>query len=252
MQAIKAVLIDDEKNALELLEWQLQTYCPQVQPLALCTGADDGIAAIQQHAPDLVFLDIEMPRKNGFEVLLSFPDPEFDVIFTTAYDQFALKAFKFAALDYLLKPVDADDLTVAVQRYEKLHRQNDFKQQLDLLLQQYQQPARPPGRICLNTQEGILFADPLQIVHCDAASNYCFVYFVDNTKLVLSKTLKEMEDLLLPFGFVRVHHSHLVSIQYVKRYIKSDGGSVEMINGAKIAISRQRRDMIVELLMKKL
>src|SRR5437016_1813522 len=111
---IKAVLIDDEKNTLELLEWQLQTYCPQVKPVALCTSADEGIAAIGQHAPQLVFLDIEMPRKNGFEVLLAFNDPGFEVIFTTAYDQFALKAFKFAALDYLLKPVDADDLQVAV------------------------------------------------------------------------------------------------------------------------------------------
>src|SRR5690349_17927355 len=109
---IKAVLVDDEKNTLELLEWQLQNYCPQVTPVALCTSADDGIAAIKKHGPQLVFLDIEMPRKNGFDMLLAFPDPDFEVIFTTAYDQFALKAFKFAALDFLLKPVDANDLQV--------------------------------------------------------------------------------------------------------------------------------------------
>src|SRR5262245_36964068 len=114
--SIKAVLIDDEKNTLEMLEWQLQNYCPQVTPMALCTNADDGIAAIKQFSPDLVFLDIEMPKKNGFEVLLAFSEPRFEVIFTTAYDQFALKAFKFAALDYLLKPVDADDLQAAVER----------------------------------------------------------------------------------------------------------------------------------------
>ena len=107
--SIKAVLIDDEKNTLELLEWQLQTYCPQVVPVALCTSADEGIAAIKQYAPQLVFLDIEMPRKNGFEVLIAFPEPSFEVIFTTAYDQFAVKAFKFAALDYLLKPIGADE-----------------------------------------------------------------------------------------------------------------------------------------------
>ena len=248
---IKAVLIDDEKNTLELLEWQLQNYCPQVTPVALCTSADEGIEAIKKLEPQLVFLDIEMPRKNGFEVLLAFSDPAFEVIFTTAYDQFALKAFKFAALDYLLKPVDANDLQVAVERFEKLHRQRDFKQQLHILLQQYQQPQALPGKIPLATQEGIFFADPQYIVHCEAASNYCFVHFSDKTKLVLSKTLKDMEDLLLPFGFLRVHHSHLINLSHVKRYVKSDGGYIEMSNGAQITISRQRRDMVVELLMKK-
>ena len=175
--------IDDEKNTLELLEWQLQTYCPQVVPVALCTSADEGIAAIKQYAPQLVFLDIEMPRKNGFEVLIAFPEPSFEVIFTTAYDQFAVKAFKFAALDYLLKPIDADDLQAAVERFEKLYRQRDFNQQLNILLKQYHLPQSLPGKIPLATQEGIFFADPQHIVHCDAASNYTIIYFEDKTKL---------------------------------------------------------------------
>ena len=248
---IKAVLIDDEKNTLELLEWQLENYCTQIEIVALCGSADEGIVAIQQHLPQLVFLDIEMPRKNGFEVLLAFPDPPFEVIFTTAYDQFALKAFKFAALDYLLKPIDVNDLQTAVERFEKLHRQRDFKQQLQLLLQQYQQPGNLPGKIPLATQEGIFFANPDEIVHCEAASNYCFVHFLDKTKLVLSRTLKDMEDLLLPFGFLRVHHSHLINRKHIRRYIKADGGYLELTTGAQITISRQRRDMVVELLMKK-
>ena len=250
--SIKAVLIDDEKNTLELLEWQLQTYCPQVVPVALCTSADEGIAAIKQYAPQLVFLDIEMPRKNGFEVLIAFPEPSFEVIFTTAYDQFAVKAFKFAALDYLLKPIDADDLQAAVERFEKLYRQRDFNQQLNILLKQYHLPQSLPGKIPLATQEGIFFADPQHIVHCDAASNYTIIYFEDKTKLVVSKTLKEMEDLLVPFGFIRVHHSHLINLKAVIRYLKSDGGYIEMSNAAQIPVSRSRREAIVELLMKKL
>lgn len=252
MNEIKAVLVDDEKNTLELLEWQLQTYCPQVKPVALCANADDGIAAIRQHDPQLLFLDIEMPRKNGFELLLAFPEPDFAVIFTTAYNQFALKAFKFAALDYLLKPVDADDLMVAVSRYEKHRRNIDFRTQLDILLQQYQQPRALPGKIPLATQEGILFADPRQIVHCEASSNYCVVHFADKTKLILSRPLKEMEDLLLPFNFLRVHHSHLINLSHVKRYVKADGGYIEMTTGDQVTISRQRREMIIEILMKKL
>jgi two-component system LytT family response regulator len=247
---INAILIDDEKNALELLEWQLQTWSPQVKPLALCTSVDEGIAAISKYKPQLIFLDIEMPRKNGFEVLQAFDEPDFEVIFTTAYDQFALKAFKYAALDYLLKPVDADELQAAVQRFEKLYRQRNFKQHLNILLQQYQQPQSLPGRIPLAMQDGIFFVSPQQIVCCDAASNYCFVHFDDKTKLVLSKTLKDMEDLLLPYNFLRVHHSHLVNVAHVKRYVKSEGGYLEMSDGAHIPVSRQRRDRIVELLTK--
>jgi two-component system LytT family response regulator len=250
--SIKAVLIDDEKNTLELLEWQLQTYCPQIIPVALCSSADEGITAINQYAPQLVFLDIEMPRKNGFEVLVAFPEPTFEVIFTTAYDQFAVKAFKFAALDYLLKPIDADDLLAAVERFEKLYRQRDFNQQLNILLKQYQLPQSLPGKIPLATQEGIFFADPQHIIHCDAASNYTIIHFEDKSKLVVSKTLKEMEDLLSPFSFIRVHHSHLINLKAVIRYIKSDGGFIEMSNAAQIPVSRSRREAIVELLMKKL
>src|SRR5689334_21406692 len=134
---IKAVLIEDEKSAREVLEWQLRNYCPAVQVAAICASADEGIAAIIIYHPQLVFLDIEMSHKNGFEVLQAFPEPAFDVIFTTAYNQFALKAFRFAALDYLLKPIDAEDLVASVQRYQKKINHNAIQQQLDLLVQQF-------------------------------------------------------------------------------------------------------------------
>ena len=248
---INAVLVDDEKNALEMLEWQLQTFCPQVKPVALCSSADEGIAAILKYKPQLLFLDIEMPHKNGFELLQAFADPSFDVIFTTAYDQFALKAFKVAALDYLLKPVDADDLKTAVERFEKkIHLRSGFKEQLEILLLQYKQPTCQTGKIPLTTQEGILFADPQLIVYCEAASNYTYIYFTDKTKLVVSKTLKDMEEVLAPFGFLRVHHSFLVNLKQVKRYVKSDGGYIEMGNAVQVPISRKRRETIIELLMK--
>ena len=248
---IKAVLIDDEKNALEMLEWQLQSYCPQVQILELCRNADEGIDAIKKHAPQLVFLDIEMPRKNGFEVILHFPEPPFDVIFTTAYDQFAIKAFKFAALDYLLKPIDADDLTAAVQRYEKKQRHLQFKEQLEILLQQYKQPQLAPGKIPFATQEGIVFVKPETIVRCESSSNYTTLFFADKSKLIISKTLKEVEDLLQPYGFFRVHHSHLINLQQVSRYVKAEGGYIEMSDGAQVPVSRQRKDYVLEVLMKK-
>lgn len=248
---IKAVLIDDEANALEMLEWQLQHYCPLVQVVAQCKTADDGVAAIKAHLPRLVFLDIEMPRKNGFEVLLHFPDPFFDVIFTTAYNQFAIKAFKFAALDYLLKPIDAEELIAAVNRFTQKHQEKEFKNKLEVLIQQYHQPPSAV-KVPFATQEGIVFVVPANIVHCESSSNYTSIFFTDKTKLVVSKTLKEVEELLHPFGFFRIHHSHLINLQHVSRFLKLDGGLIEMSCGVQLPVARQRKELVLEVLLKRL
>lgn len=249
---ITAVLVDDEKNALEILEWQLQTYCPQVKVMAPCRSADEGAAAIRQYKPQLLFLDVEMPQRSGFDMLTEFPEPTFDIIFTTAFDRFAIAAFKYAALDYLLKPIDADDLIAAVQRFEKKERRWNVKEQLQTLMQQYQQPTHLPEKLAFATQEGILFIKPETILRCESASNYTTVYFTDGTKLVLSKTLKEMEEALLPYGFCRVHHSHLINVHQASRYAKTDGGFVQMTDGSEVPISRQRKDEVLKALMNKL
>jgi len=245
---IKAVLIDDEKNALELLEWQLQTYCPLVTVVALCQNADEGIAAIQMHRPQLVFLDIEMPTKNGFQVLEFFSEPFFDVIFTTAYNQFALKAFRFAALDYLLKPIDADDLAASVTRYQKKTAQGNVKQQLEILMQQYSQPGSIPDKVSFSTQTAIHFIAPVDIVYCESNSNYTTVHFLDKSKLVVSKTLKEVEDMFTQYHFYRIHHPFIINLKHIHRYIKNDGGSIEMIDGSQLPISRQRKQEILQVI----
>lgn len=244
---IKVVLIDDEKNALEMLEWQLHTYCPQVEIAAICNSADKGVEAIRQHTPHLIFLDIEMPKKNGFEVLQAFPNPSFDVIFTTAYNQFALKAFRFAALDYLMKPIDADDLMNALKRYEK-KAQGNFKQQLDILLQQYQQPSALPDKISFATQQAVHFIKPETILYCESDGNYTTLYFLDSTKLIVSKTLKEVEEVLVHYHFFRIHNSFAINLKQVSRYVKTDGGSIEMTNGTQLPISRQRKDEVMQVL----
>ena len=244
----KAVLIDDEKNAREVLEWQLDTYCPGVQIAATCATADEGIAAIQFHQPQLVFLDIEMPVKNGFEVLQSFPDPQFDVIFTTAYSQFALKAFRFAALDYLLKPIDAEDLVSAVQRYQKKSLQNNLKEQLEILSQQFRQPSVLPEKVTFTTSQAIHFISPHTIAYCESNSNYTTLHFLDKSKMVVSKTLKEVEETLVHYQFYRIHHSFIINLGQVNRYVKADGGSIEMSDGALLPISRQRKDEVMQVL----
>ncbi len=242
---INAILIEDEKNALELLEWQLHTYCPEINIIASCNSADAGIAAIKLYRPQLVFLDIEMPGKNGFEVIQAFTDPFFDVIFTTAYNQFALKAFRFAALDYLLKPVDAEELIASVLRCKNKALQPGLQAQMDLLIQQYAKPGILPEKISFATQEAIHFIAPESILYCESNSNYTTLHFADKAKLVISRTLKEVEETLADYRFYRIHHSYIVNRKHILRYIKSDGGCIEMTNGAQLPVSRQRKNEII-------
>lgn len=246
---INAVLVDDEKNALEILEWQLHTYCPTVHIAASCTSVAGGITAIQQYRPQLVFLDIEMPGRSGFELLQSFPAPFFEVIFTTAYNQFALKAFRFAALDYLLKPVDAEDLVASVQRYQNRQLPVTARQQLDILAQQYAKPELLPEKIGFSTQQAIHFIAPENIIYCESNSNYTTLHLVDKSKMVISKTLKEVEDILVHYRFYRIHHSYIINRKHIIRYNKNDGGSIEMSDGAQLPISRQRKQEIIHDIM---
>lgn len=246
-----AIIIDDEPDALEMLEWQLKNYCPQITIKCLCSSADEGIAAIKLHAPQLVFLDIEMPHKNGFEVIRSFPQPNFDIVFVTAYNQFAVQAFKVAALDYLMKPIDADDLVRTIQRFENKRQQTDISQQLKTLFQQYLAPqATTHTRVLLPTMESIELAEPQHIMRCESNGNYTNVFFEGGRKMLLSKTLKDMEEKLLQHGFVRIHHSYLVNMEHVTKYIRADGGMVEMSDGTVLAISRQRKEEFLKIYLK--
>lgn len=241
---IKAILIDDEKNALEVLEWQLKNFCPEVEVALLCSSADEAIAAITELKPQLIFLDIEMPVKNGFEVLHAFPSPSFDVIFTTAYNQFAIKAFKYAAFDYLLKPIDANDLKDAVERY-KAKQKTSINEQLKTLMEQMGRTI-PTGKIALNTPDGLQFVRPEQIVRCESLSNYTKIYLSSNQKVTIAKTLKEVEETLIGHNFYRVHNSHLINLDHIEKFVKADGGYVLMADGQHITVARNRKEGFIE------
>ncbi len=246
---IKVVLVDDEKNALEVLEWQLKKYCPEVDILALCSSADEAVVAIIQHKPDLIFLDVEMPVKSGFEVLNAFNEPTFDVVFTTAYNQFAIKAFKYAAFDYLLKPIDAVDLTELLKRYQKKQAKTN-PGNYQLLKEQLVKQTKPSGKIALHTSDGLQFVKPEQIIRCESLSNYTKVHLNNNQKITLSKTLKEVEETLESYPFYRVHHSHLINLEHIEKYVKADGGYVIMSDGEQITVARNRKEGFVELFSK--
>lgn len=247
---IRCILIDDEKNALEMMEWLLKTYCPDVEIVAMCNSSELGVEAIRQHRPDLVFLDIEMPKMNGFDMLEKFDKLFFEVVFCTAYDQFAIKAFKYSALNYLLKPVDPDDLKATIQRINE-KKSTPSREQFDLLLQNMKQREKStPQRIALTTGDGLIFVPTADIIYCEAESNYTNVVLTGGKKILVSKVLKEIDEVLSGPDFYRVHSSFLININRIKKLVRGDGGYIVMDNDANVSISRSKRQEFMELFEK--
>jgi len=244
---IRTILIDDESNSLEMMEWLLKTYCPQVVVEAMCDSGEKGIEAIRQYKPDLVFLDIEMPHMNGFDMLEQFDKLFFDVVFCTAYDQFAIKAFRYSALNYLLKPVDPDDLKETIRRLEE-KKSSPSKEQIDLLIQNIRQPARPAvQRIALTTGDGLIFVETRDILYCHAESNYTNVVLIGGKKILVSKVLKDIDETLSGNDFYRVHNSYLINLNHIQKFVRGEGGYIIMDDGANIGISRSRRQEFMDL-----
>ena len=247
---IRCVLIDDESNSLEMMEWLLKTYCPQVKIEAMCNAAAKGIEAINIYKPDLVFLDIEMPHMNGFDMLEQFDKLFFDVVFCTAYDQFAIRAFKYSALNYLLKPIDPEDLKETIRRIEE-RKTTPSKEQLELLFQNIRQTAKPTvQRIALTTGDGMIFVPTSDIIYCQAESNYTSVVLTGGKKIVVSKVLKDIDEALSGPDFYRVHNSYLINLNQISKFVRGDGGYVIMADGATVSISRSRRQEFMELFEK--
>ena len=238
---ITAIIIDDEAKGRLALREKLLSYCPQVKVVAEAANGQEALLLIQHHKPLLIFLDIEMPKMNGFEMLNELPEKDFHIIFTTAYDQYAIKAIKYAAFDYLLKPIDIEELQEAISNIETKEN-NETKKQVELLQQNMQHPKKQLNKLAIPTLEGLLFFDINDIIHLEANSNYTNIYFTNKTKITASKTLKEFEELLPEDIFFRTHHSHLINLNYIKRYIKGDGGQIELQNGSYVDVARRKKE----------
>jgi two-component system LytT family response regulator len=245
---IKAIIIDDEPFCVESLMYKLTENCADVQVIAACKNAADSIATLQEQQPDLIFLDIDLPDLDGFKLLEQLPVINFQVIFTTAYNEFAVKAFKFNALDYLLKPIDEEELVQAVERFRQRARQEPGMQQLQQLLQNLQLNTREHGRMALPTARGQLFIDLADIIRLESESNYTRFYLADKTNVLVSRTLKDYEAMLSGHNFVRVHHSSIINLLHVKEYYKGKGGTVMMDDGMEIEISVRRKQFLLEKL----
>lgn len=244
---IKAVIVDDEPYSCESLATLLERYCPGVKVADICYSGPDALIAIKEQQPQIVFLDIEMPKMNGFELLEKLPEINFEIIFTTSYDQYAIKAIRFSALDYLLKPVDREELQKAVQKVMQKQNQQ-LPQQLELLLQKINKPTTGIQKIALPTMEGLQMVAIDSIISCASDSNYTIFLLKNKEKLIASRTLKDIEELLTEYSFIRVHHSYIVNLSEVNKYIKGEGGYLIMSDNSNIDVSRSRKEMLLKKL----
>ena len=238
---IRTILIDDEVHCLKTLEYEIKNHCPDITILASCPSSQQGLEAIRDLKPDLVFLDIEMPRMNAFELLEKLDSIGFDIIFTTAYDQYAVDAFKVNAIDYLLKPIKKEELILAIEKFQ--HKRKVTDEQIDLIMAHIKKHVdRDVKKIPIPSAEGLDFVDIMDIIYCKAESNYTFIYFSDNKKKIIAKTLKSFQEILPKSSFFRPHQSYLVNLHHVKTYVRADGGYLIMSNKDRVAISRNKKD----------
>jgi two-component system LytT family response regulator len=244
---IKAIIVDDEPYCCEALDALLNRYCPQVKVVGICYSGKEALLEIKEQKPQLLFLDIEMPQMNGFELLQKIPDPDFELIFTTSYDQYAIKAIRFSALDYLLKPIDREELQSAVQKVIfRSHR--PITQQLEILLEKIHAPASHINKVAMPTIEGLQMVTVDSIINCEADSNYTVILLKNKRKITVSRTLKEIEEILEDYSFARVHHSYLVNLNEVEKYIKGEGGYLIMSDGSTVDVARSKKEMLLKKL----
>ena len=242
-----AIIIDDEAKGRLALRQKLQDYCPEIILLGEASNGNEGLSLINRQHPDIVFLDIEMPVMNGFEMLQRIENKNFHLIFTTAYDQYAIKAIKYAAFDYLLKPIDIDELKTTISKIKE-GGQEDTKKQVEFLYDNIRHPQKKLHKLAIPSLEGLMFYDINDIIHLEASSNYTNIFLANKTKIIASKTLKEFEELLPEDIFFRTHHSHLINLDYIKRYVKGDGGQIEMQNGNFVDVSRRKKDEFLKII----
>jgi two-component system, LytTR family, response regulator len=242
---IKALLVDDEIHCLDTLEMILCDYCPEVQIIGRCVSGESAIELIGKTKPELVFLDIEMPLMNGFELLENYSQIPFSVIFTTGYDQYAIKAIRFSALDYLLKPIDPKELVTAVHKVS-IQKSPPSMDQFQMLKDHFLHKESNFNKLAIPTIEGFELIPIDQLIYCEANDNYSHLFLKNGTKLTACRTLKEIEEQLDNFdSYLRVHHSYIVNLNEAKKYIRGDGGYLVMSNGSTINVSRSRKELLL-------
>ncbi|OYT17733.1 MAG: DNA-binding response regulator [Bacteroidetes bacterium 4572_77] len=252
---IKCLIVDDESKAREILAEMLKLYCTTVEVIGQANNVASAYKMINELKPDLVLLDIKMPDGSGFDLLNKFKKLDFKVIFITAHEEYAIKAFRFSALDYILKPIDPSDLIHAVEKVSDLGNKNSINEQFQTLKDNFynsngQNSENQNKRIVLKTTENIYIIYLKDVVRCQSEKNYTYFYFADRDRIIVSKTLKEFEEILADFGFMRIHRSHLINLKFIDRYEKADGGYLIMTDGSKVEVSHRKKDALLDYIYK--
>lgn len=239
------VIIDDEPDAVDFISTIIAEYCPGLEVKGTAHNVKDGVSLIREIKPELLFLDVEMPNGTGFDLLTHFPEKDFDVIFITAFNHYAIKAIKYSAVDYILKPININEFIESVNKV--VHKRktmpagnmSDFESLLENLR------SSSPTRLVIPTSDGREYLNPKEIIRIEADRSYCWFYLTDKRKILVSRHLKEFQDLLNDRNYFRPHNSHLINLDYVKKFIRHDGGYIQMTDGAQIPIARNRKDIFL-------
>ena len=247
---IRAIIVDDEPAGREMLEVMIRRYADGLEVVQSCADATAALKAIRELHPDVVFLDIEMPGMNAFEMLEHLPEINFEIIFVTAHNHYAIRAFEFSAFAYLLKPVNKNKFSEVIQKLMQKKSSADQKQQLELLLSQLRQPQAIPEKIAVPSSDGLIFFTINSIIRCEADKNYTLLILTDKRKELVSKPLIEFEKMLQAYGFIRVHRSHLINVKYIDRYIRTGGGHLIMSDQAAIDISPLHKEEFLKRVFK--
>lgn len=243
---IKAIIIDDEFNAIKNLQWEIENFCDDIQVCDTFTNPKEAISAINYLKPDCVFLDIEMPEMDGFQLLEQLSFRDFDLIITTAYDNYAIKAFKEHAIDYLLKPIDSEDLIETISRVRQNRDQNALGTEVKKIIESFS-PNKEPKRLALPLIGKTIYVSMDDIIYCKSDGNYSEIHLINDQKEVLSKKLKDIESQTSTI-FFRVHNSYLVNINYIKEFVKSEGLYLVLKTGKTIPVSRTKKNELLKLL----
>jgi two-component system LytT family response regulator len=245
---LKALLVDDESKSRESLKILIEDFCTGVEVVGMAASVDEALKLTEENSPNIVFLDIRMNKETGFDFLNKCKKIDFQVIFTTAYSEYALDAIKFSALDYLLKPINIEDLKAAVAKAEDKLSGLNLREKVDFLLQNFKVENSENFKLVLPTAEGLMFINFKDVLYCEASSNYTIFHMRDGKKYVVSKTLKEYEDLLGNYNFFRIHNSFLINLREVRKYIKGDGGYVVLSNEKSLDVSKRKKEMFLSKL----
>jgi len=239
---MRAIIVDDEAKSRNTLKSSLEKYTPDIEVVADAASVVEALKKIKEFQPDLLFLDVQLPDGSGFDILELLPNLSFKIIFVSAYDKYAIDAFKFSAIDYLLKPVEPDLLIKAVEKSSREDKLESLEGKLNVLLGN----RKRIEKIALPSTNGLELVKVKNILYCQADSNYTIFHLQNNQQVMVSRSLKEYDEILTPQGFYRIHQSYLIKLSFVKKYIKGEGGSVILENGKELDVSRRRKEGFIQ------